>query len=124
MDNSVIISQLIQYLITGMTVGSIYAMIAVGFNIIYNVTEIINLAQGEFVVLGGLVMVFIRVTLSIPTILAFPLTLLIVFMVGVLFDRLDPADQTAVGDDTDYCHNRGIHDFERLCYVYLGQGSI
>ncbi|MBT7891320.1 MAG: branched-chain amino acid ABC transporter permease, partial [Deltaproteobacteria bacterium] len=82
------ISQLIQYLITGMTVGSIYAMIAVGFNIIYNVTEIINLAQGEFVVLGGLVMVFIRVTLSIPTILAFPLTLLIVFMVGVLFDRL------------------------------------
>jgi len=87
-DNSVIISQLIQYLITGMTVGSIYAMIAVGFNIIYNVTEIINLAQGEFVVLGGLVMVFIRVTLSIPTIFAFPLTLLIVFMVGVLFDRL------------------------------------
>jgi len=87
-ENSVIISQLVQYLITGMTVGSIYAMIAVGFNIIYNVTEIINLAQGEFVVLGGLVMVFVRVTLSIPTILAFPLTLLIVLMIGVLFDRL------------------------------------
>ncbi|MBU2645492.1 branched-chain amino acid ABC transporter permease [bacterium] len=71
-----------------MTVGSIYAMIAVGFNIIYNVTEIINLAQGEFVVLGGLIMVFLQVTLAIPTILAFFLTLLIVFLIGVLFDRL------------------------------------
>lgn len=88
MDNTVLISQLIQYLITGMTVGSIYAMIAVGFNIIYNVTEIINLAQGEFVVLGGLIMVFLQVTLAIPTILAFFLTLLIVFLIGVLFDRL------------------------------------
>jgi len=87
-DNTVLISQLIQYLITGMTVGSIYAMIAVGFNIIYNVTEIINLAQGEFVVLGGLIMVFLQVTLAIPTILAFFLTLLIVFLIGVLFDRL------------------------------------
>jgi branched-chain amino acid transport system permease protein len=44
--------QLIQYLFTGVTVGSIYAMVAVGFNIIYNVTEIINFAQGEFVMLG------------------------------------------------------------------------
>jgi len=35
-------------LITGITVGSVYAMVAVGFNIIYNVTEIINFAQGEF----------------------------------------------------------------------------
>ncbi|NQT69726.1 MAG: hypothetical protein HQ552_09105, partial [Desulfobacteraceae bacterium] len=46
--------QLFQYLITGITVGSIYAMVAGGFNIIYNVTEIINFAQGEFVMLGGL----------------------------------------------------------------------
>ena len=58
METITLSGQLFQYLITGITVGSVYAMVAVGFNIIYNVTEIINFAQGEFVMLGGLIMVF------------------------------------------------------------------
>jgi len=47
MEQITFAGQLFQYLITGLTVGSIYSMVAIGFNIIYNVTEIINLAQGE-----------------------------------------------------------------------------
>ena len=47
-------TQILQYSLTGITTGSIYALVALGFNMIYNVTEIINFAQGEFVVLGGL----------------------------------------------------------------------
>lgn len=81
-------SQLLQYLITGLTVGSVYAMVAIGFNIIYNVTEIINLAQGEFVMLGGLIMVFVHVSLGLPLILAFPVTVVLVTLVGMLLDRL------------------------------------
>ena len=80
--------QLFQYLITGITVGSIYAMVAVGFNIIYNVTEIINFAQGEFVMLGGLVMISLHVGLGLPLIAAFPATMIIVTLVGMLLDRL------------------------------------
>jgi len=80
--------QVFQYLITGITVGSIYAMVAVGFNIIYNVTEIINFAQGEFVMLGGLFMVSLHVAIGLPLILAFPATVLLVTMVGVILDRV------------------------------------
>jgi len=80
--------QIFQYLVTGITVGSVYAMVAVGFNIIYNVTEIINFAQGEFVMLGGLIMVFLNVALGLPLILAFPATVALVTLVGVLLDRL------------------------------------
>jgi len=80
--------QLFQYLITGITVGSIYAMVAVGFNIIYNVTEIINFAQGEFVMLGGLTMISLHVGLGLPLIAAFPATIIIVTLVGMLLDRL------------------------------------
>lgn len=80
--------QVFQYLITGITVGSIYAMVAVGFNIIYNVTEIINFAQGEFVMLGGLFMVSLHVVIGLPLILAFPATVLLVTMVGVILDRV------------------------------------
>ncbi len=46
-------SQLIQFAITGLTVGAIYALVGLGFNIIFNSTDVINFAQGEFVMLGG-----------------------------------------------------------------------
>lgn len=46
--------QLLQFLVSGLTVGSIYALIALGFVTIYNVTGIINFAQGEFAVYGAL----------------------------------------------------------------------
>jgi branched-chain amino acid transport system permease protein len=88
MDKITFASQLLQYAVTGITIGSVYAMVAIGFNIIYNVTEIINLAQGEFVMLGGLVMVFLQVSLGLPVIIAFAGTVLIVTLVGLLLDRL------------------------------------
>ena len=47
-----------QYAISGLTIGAIYALVAIGYNAIYSVTEIINFAQGEFVMLGGLFAVF------------------------------------------------------------------
>lgn len=52
-----IYDQLIQFLVSGLTIGSIYALIALGFVTIYNVTGIINFAQGEFAVYGALVAV-------------------------------------------------------------------
>jgi branched-chain amino acid transport system permease protein len=63
-------------------------MVAVGFNIIYNVTEIINFAQGEFVMLGGLIMVFCHVGMGLPLVPAFLLTMILVTLVGMLLDRL------------------------------------
>ncbi len=81
-------SQIVQYLVTGLTIGSIYAMVGLGFTIIYNATGIINLAQGEFVMFGGLVMVFLTATLRIPMLPAFLLTLVLVTMVGILYERL------------------------------------
>jgi branched-chain amino acid transport system permease protein len=44
----------VQYLFAGITYGAIYAIVGIGFNIIYNTTGIINFAQGEFVMLGGM----------------------------------------------------------------------
>ncbi len=81
-------SQLIQYLFTGLTLGSIYALVALGFTMIYNATSIINLAQGEFVMLGGLIMVFFTITLKMPLFLGFILTIILVTLLGALFERL------------------------------------
>jgi branched-subunit amino acid ABC-type transport system permease component len=47
-------AQIVQYCLAGVTVGSIYAIVAIGFNIIYNTTGIINFAQGEFLIVGAM----------------------------------------------------------------------
>ncbi|MBW1709641.1 MAG: branched-chain amino acid ABC transporter permease [Deltaproteobacteria bacterium] len=98
MENYGLINQLAQYLITGITVGSIYAIVGIGFNIIYNATEIINFAQGEFVMLGGLVMVTLVHTVHLPMPLAFLITIAIVTLVGLLMERLAifPLKETSV----------------------------
>jgi len=55
-----------QYLVAGLTYGTIYAIVGIGFNIIYNTTGIINFAQGEFVMLGGMTAVTLHGFLPLP----------------------------------------------------------
>jgi branched-chain amino acid transport system permease protein len=59
-----------QYLIAGLTYGTIYAVVGMGFNIIYNATGIINFAQGEFVMLGGMTAVSLYQVLPLPAAIA------------------------------------------------------
>ncbi|MDX5349535.1 MAG: branched-chain amino acid ABC transporter permease [Paracoccaceae bacterium] len=51
-------SELLQFLLSGVTVGAVYALVALGFTIIYNASDVVNFAQGEFVMLGGMITVF------------------------------------------------------------------
>lgn len=56
----------LQYLVAGLTYGAIYAVVAIGFNIVYSATGIINFAQGEFVMLGGMIAVELSRSLPLP----------------------------------------------------------
>ena len=60
----------LQYLVAGLTYGTIYAVVGVGFNIIYNTTGIINFAQGEFVMLGGMTAVTLHRLVPLPVAIA------------------------------------------------------
>ena len=80
-------SDLLQFLFMGLQRGSIYALVAMGFNIIYNATGIINFAQGEFAVLGGLMMVTLTMTAGLSTAFAFLLSALFVTVIGILMER-------------------------------------
>jgi branched-chain amino acid transport system permease protein len=62
--------QLVQYLFAGVTIGSIYAIVAIGFNIIYNTTGIINFAQGEFLMLGAMCAITFNAYLPLPLAIA------------------------------------------------------
>ncbi|MGN7297053.1 branched-chain amino acid ABC transporter permease [Ferdinandcohnia sp. SAFN-114] len=77
----------IQYLITGLTTGSIYALIAIGFVTIYNVTGIINFAQGEFAMLGAMFCITFS-SLGLPIYVAILLAVLCTALIGFAVEKL------------------------------------
>lgn len=81
-------SEFLQYVVTGLTVGCVYGLVGLGFTVIYNATGIINLAQGEFVVLGGLLMFTLAEVAHLPLALALVGAVGIVALLGLLTERL------------------------------------
>jgi branched-chain amino acid transport system permease protein len=81
------LAQFLQFLFSGLTVGATYALAALGFTLIYNASQVINFAQGEFIMLGGMLAVFFsQAGLPLPAALA--LAILIPALVGVLVEKL------------------------------------
>jgi branched-chain amino acid transport system permease protein len=78
-----------QYLVAGLTYGTIYAIVGIGFNIIYNSTGIINFAQGEFVMLGGMTAVTLNGFLPLPVAIigAVLITMIIGGLIEITFIR-------------------------------------
>ena len=79
--------QIFQFILSGLTTGSTYALVAIGFSLIHNATGIVNFAQGEFVMLGGMFMITFYSLLRLPMALAFVLTIICVAAIGFLLER-------------------------------------
>jgi branched-chain amino acid transport system permease protein len=91
------LAQFLQFLFSGITVGATYALAALGFTLIYNASNVINFAQGEFIMLGGMLTVFF-VQSGVPMPLAIALAILVPAIVGVLVEKL--AIEPAKGAET------------------------
>lgn len=85
-------AELLQFLFSGITVGAIYALVGLGFAIIYNASNVINFAQGEFVMLGGMGTVFF-IGLGLPMPLAIVLAIALTVIVGFGLEKfaVEPA---------------------------------
>lgn len=79
-------SDALQFLISGLVVGSIYGLIGVGFTCIYNVTGIVNFAQGDFAMVGAMSAIAIQ-NAGAPLWLAIILAILMTCAVAVLIER-------------------------------------
>ncbi|OCA82958.1 ABC transporter permease [Bacillus wudalianchiensis] len=71
---------------SGLTIGSIYALVAIGFVITYNITGVLNFAQGDFAMLGAMLAITF-VSMDIPMGLGIILSIGIVVLVGGIFER-------------------------------------
>jgi branched-chain amino acid transport system permease protein len=78
---------LVQQIVNGLAVGSIYALIALGLTLIFGVLLIPNFAQGELYMLGGLV-TYTLVAAGLSFWLALPVAALVAGAVGIAMDRL------------------------------------
>jgi branched-chain amino acid transport system permease protein len=78
---------LLQYLVSGITLGSVYGMIALGFTLIHNATGIVNFSQGEFVTYGALIAITCSTTLGLPMPVAILVAVVAVTLLGALVER-------------------------------------
>lgn len=82
------LSQFVQYIFSGLTSGGIYALVGIGFVLIYRMSHIINLAQGHFYVLGAYLALTLIDSNGVPRLVAIPLVVLAVCLIAVLLQRL------------------------------------
>jgi branched-chain amino acid transport system permease protein len=112
-------SDLCQYLINGLAQGSIYALIALGYTMVYGIIKLINFAHGEFYMIGGFIGYY-SLASGMPILLAFPVAMIGAGLVAVIVEKIVykpiryagriPALITALGTS--------------LFFQYLGQGLL
>jgi branched-chain amino acid transport system permease protein len=81
-------ANLLQFLFSGLMVGAIYGLVALGLNIVFNATGAVNFAQGEFAMLGGMLGASILSATGLPLALVVVVTIAAVTAVGILMERL------------------------------------
>lgn len=79
--------ELAQYVASGVVIGAIYGLIGVGFTAVYNVTGIVNFAQGDFASLGALGAIGL-IALGLPALPAIAVAVLVMGLLGVLIERV------------------------------------
>ena len=78
--------ELIPYFINGISVGGQYALIAIGYTLVYGILRLINFAHGDVFMVAGLVMVY--ATTAMPFYIALPLVLVVTVVLGFLIERV------------------------------------
>ena len=78
--------QILPYIINGISVGGQYALIAIGYTLVYGILRLINFAHGDVFMVAGLVMVY--ATTALPMYVALPLVLIVTVILGFTIERV------------------------------------
>lgn len=83
-----LLSLFVEQIINGLIIGSMYALVGSGIALIYGTMRVLNLAHGEFYMLGGYLVFLLVVSCGIPAYLAIPVALVAAFIFGAIIHRL------------------------------------
>ncbi len=88
MDFSSFSEQLVQQLINGVSLGSIYALIALGYTMVYGIIKLINFAHGDIYMVGAYIGFFATSMLHLPVLPALIISMIVTGLLGMLIERL------------------------------------
>ena len=77
-----------QFVVSGIAIGSVYSLIALGFQITYSVSQTMNFSQGASVMLGAVVCYWFNITLGWHIAIAIPLSLIVCAIFGLVVERI------------------------------------
>lgn len=80
--------QFLSYLFNGVSLGSIYAVIALGYTMVYGIARMLNFAHGDIIMVGGYVAFIVMTELGLPTMLAILAAMLACTLLGITIERL------------------------------------
>ncbi len=78
----------ISYLINGISLGSIYALIALGYTMVYGIAKMLNFAHGDIIMIGGFSIFVAMNTLGLPPLLAVLIAVIVCTLLGVLIEKV------------------------------------
>jgi len=82
------LSLFLQFLINGIALGSMYALISIGYTIIYGVVGLINMAHGEFFMVAAFLTMWGVLYYNIPLYITFPLATILTILLSLFFNRI------------------------------------
>lgn len=78
----------ISYLINGISLGSIYALIALGYTMVYGIAKMLNFAHGDIIMIGGFTIFVVMNTLGLPPFLAVLVAVIVCTLLGVVIEKV------------------------------------
>lgn len=113
----------IQQIINGIALGSVYALTAIGYSMVYGVLELVNFAHGNVYMAGAFIYYLFAVSLGLPWWLSFLLTILVTGLFGVFYDAatLRPLRRAGLPKFTGLISSIGVSTvIYNLFFLFLG----
>ena len=80
--------EFITQLLNGLSLGSIYALVALGYSMVYGIVQLINFAHGDIIMVGGYTIYLVMVVAGLPAWLAVLAPIVVCALAGVLIERI------------------------------------
>ena len=78
----------VSYLINGISLGSVYAIIALGYTMVYGIAKMLNFAHGDVIMVGGYVVFTVVSTMGLSPVLGIVLSVIICTVLGVTIEKI------------------------------------
>lgn len=108
------------YLLTGISVGGQYALVAIGYTMVYGILRLINFAHGDVFMCAGLMMVYLSA--SLPMYVAIPLVLVLTVLLGFIIERVAYAPLRSAPRMSVMISAIGVSYLLQNCVLYFTGG--